>query len=131
MAALLSIATLTGLYHLYSKWQHRTPIIKESKLMNGLYILKAINVINGYRKELLFSIELTDFIDPDRVCDSASNMAVFLFDTYPFDEEYKKTVDIIFNSEEKDNDLSAYPLGEVVRYEEGGGLHIGCYLKYR
>ncbi|MFT5396847.1 MAG: hypothetical protein ACI85N_002057 [Gammaproteobacteria bacterium] len=127
MDTLLSLATLTGCYHLYSKWQHRTPIIKESVLMNGLYKLKAISIDNDYRKELLFTIEFTQFLDPDRVCDSASNMSELLFNTYPFDEGYNKIVEVVFNPEEKDNDFSPYPLGQVEQYEEDGGLQIGCY----
>lgn len=129
--AILSIATLTGRYHLYSKWQHRTPISIKSDLMHGLYKLKSISVDNGYRKELLFTIELTEFIDPDRVCGSASKMSALLFNTYPFDEGYNKIVDVVFNPEEKDNDLTPYPLGQLEQYEEDGGLQVDCYLKYR
>ena len=131
MAILLSISSLTGVYYLYAKWQHRTPIIKESVLMNGLYKLKAIQVDNGYRKEMVFTTELTQYIEPDSVCDSASEMGQLLFNTYPFDVSYNKTVDIIFNPLRNENNLSAYPLGEVAQYEEDGETHIACYLKYK
>jgi len=131
MAILLLISSFTGIYYLYAKWQHRTPIIKESVLMNGLYNLKTINVDNGYRKEMLFTTELTQYISPDSVCDSASEMGQLLFNTYPFDENYNKTVEIIFNPAQNENNLSPYSLGEVAQYEEDGETHIACYLRYK
>ncbi len=131
MAGLLSIATLIGVYHLYSKWQHQAPNIKESDLMNGLYKLKTISVDNGYRKELLFTIELTQYIEPDRGCDSASEISELLINTYPFDEGYHKIVDVVFNQEGKDNVFSPYPLGQMEQYKEAGKSHIACYLKYK
>jgi len=129
MVMLLSISSLSGIYYLYAKWQHRTPVIKESVLMNGLFKLKTIHVDNGYRKEMLFTTELTQYIDTDKVCDTASKMSELLFNTYPFDEKYKKLVDIIFNPQQ--NDSLPYTLGQMEQYEEDGELHIGCYLKYK
>lgn len=131
VAILITISTLYGIYYLYSKWQHQTPLIKESVLMNGLYKLKTINIDNSYRKEMLFTTELTRYIDPDKVCESATEMTSFLLETYPFDDGYNKTIEVVFNPEEKDNDLPPYPLGQMEQYEEDGETHIACYLKYK
>ncbi len=99
--------------------------------MNGLYKLKTINIDNSYRKEMLFTTELTRYIDPDKVCESATEMTSFLLETYPFDDGYNKTIEVVFNPEEKDNDLPPYPLGQMEQYEEDGETHIACYLKYK
>jgi len=97
--------------------------------MNGLFKLNTIHVDNGYRKEMLFTTELTQYIDTDKVCDTASKMSELLFNTYPFDEKYKKLVDIIFNPQQ--NDSLPYTLGQMEQYEEDGESHIACYLKYK
>lgn len=131
MIVLLSITALAGAYHLLYKWKHRTPIIKESVLLDGLYELKTIDADNGYRKELLFTVELRQYIAPDKVCDTASEMGALLFNTYPFDEKYNKMIDVVFNPEEKEKNTTPYPLGQVVQYEENGELQIGCYLKFK
>jgi len=131
MALLISISTLYGIYYLYSKWQHRTPVIKESVLMSGLYKLKAITVENNYRKKMLFTTELTRYIEPDSVCSSATEMTNFLFDSYPFDVKYNKTVEIFFNPDSKGSDFSPYPLGQMEQYEESGETLIACYIKYK
>tara|TARA_R110002096_G_scaffold261292_1_gene454543 strand:+ start:49889 stop:50713 length:825 start_codon:yes stop_codon:yes gene_type:complete len=131
MIVLLSITALSGTYHLHDKWKHRTPIIKESVLSDGLYKLKTISVDNGYRKELLFTVELTQYIEPDKVCDTTSEMGTLLFNTYPFDKKYNKIIDVVFNPEQKEKNATPYPLGQVVQYEEKGALQIACYLKFK
>lgn len=132
MAILLSTITLTGIYIMYSKWEHRTPAIKETALMDGLFNLKSISVNHGYR-ELLFTIDLTQYIEQDTVCNIASKMGEELFKTYTFDKEYKKIADIIFNLEQKEKNFKPYPLGQIVQYKDkkDNELHIGCYLKYK
>jgi hypothetical protein len=126
----LSFALLSGTYCMYSKWQHRTPEIKESNLMNGLFVLKVINVNSNY-KELTFEVELTQMISQENICDTATEMSEALFESYPFDANYKKTTQIIFNPIHPDKNLSPYPLGELNQFEEDGQVHIGCYLKYK
>ncbi len=113
----------------FSKWQHRTPAIKEPNIMGGVFILQNIDAGNNYRKELTFTVELTKYIDQETVCDPASQMGELLFNNYPFDDDYKKIIHVIYNP--KQDRASSYKLGEVAQYEEDGGLHIGCYLKYR
>ena len=131
MVLLLSIIVLTSNYILYTKWQHQTPAIQETELMDGLFKLKTISVYNSYRKELLFTIELSQYIPQDDVCNIASKMGKTLFNTYPFDKKYHKIADIIFSPEQKEENSSPYPLGQVVQYKEDGEHHIGCYLKYK
>ena len=98
--------------------------------MDSLFILKTIEVNNSYRKELLFTIELTKHVDQKTVCDIATEMGETVFRTYPFDTKYKKSIDVIYNPQQKENNGSAYPLGVIEQYEEDGESHIGCYLKY-
>ena len=131
MIIFLSLCILTGVYYLYSKWQHQTPIIKNTVLMNGLYKLKNIQVDNGYRKELLFTTELTQYIEPDKVCDSALEMGELLINTYAFDNKYNKVVEVVFNPKEKENNFKAYTLGLIEQYKEDDELKLGCYLKYK
>ena len=132
LAIFLSITSLSGIYLLYSKWEHRTPAIKETALMNGLFKLNSISVNHSYR-ELLFTIELTQYIKQDTVCNIASEMGETLFNTYNFDKEYKKIADIIFNPEQKENNFKPYPLGQIEQYKDkkDNELHFGCYLKYK
>lgn len=99
--------------------------------MNGLYKLKNIQVDNGYRKELLFTTELTQYIEPDKVCDSALEMGELLINTYPFDNKYNKVVEIIFDPIEKENNFKPYTLGLIEQYKEDDELKLGCYLKYK
>ena len=131
MILLLSISVLTGMYVLYSKWQHQTPEIKETELMGGVFSLEAISVDNGYKKEMIFTIELKQHVPQDDVCRIATEMGEEIFDTYPFDETYHKIIKIIFNPEQAEGNFQNYTLGEVEQYEEDGQLHLGCYLKYK
>ncbi len=128
--ALLIIILLVGIYIPYTKWQHQTPAIKEIDLLDGLFKLKTIRVDDSYRKELIFTIELTKHISQEEVCNIASEMGETLFDTYPFDKDYKKIADVIFNPE-KENNNTAYRLGELSEYQENNETKIGCYLKYK
>lgn len=131
MILLLSISVLAGMYVLYSKWQHQTPEIKDTELMGGVFRLEAISVNNGYKKEMIFTIELKQYISQDDVCNVATEMGEEIFDTYPFDKTYHKIIKIIFNPEQAEGNSQNYALGEVAQYEEDGELHIGCYLKYK
>jgi len=128
---LLSIVTLAGTYVLYSKWQHRTPGIKETELMGGVFRLEAISVDNNYLKQIIFTVELMQYIPQSDVCNVATEMGEEIFDIYPFDKTYDRIIRIIFNPEKAEGNLRKFRLGEVAQYKEDGELHIGCYLKYR
>jgi len=41
---------LNSIYYLYLTWQHQTPEIKETELMDGLFNLQSISVDNRYKK---------------------------------------------------------------------------------
>jgi len=127
---LLTAITLISAYPSYYKWQHQTPIIKEKKLMDGLFKLKRIHVNNGFQKELIFTIELTQQISQDNICVVASEMAETLFNKYPFDKTYNKIAHVIFNPAQ-DNTVSFYKLGDIYQYKNNGGYGIDCYLKYK
>jgi len=129
LSILLLLVVLASLIVGYSKWQHRTPNIKETNLMGGVFTLQNIDAGNDYRTELSFTVELTEFIDEKTVCDTASKMGKQLFNSYPFDNDYKRIINVIYNPQHED--ITAYKLGEVGQFEEDGKLHIGCYLKYR
>lgn len=129
LIVLLLLIVLAGLMYGFSKWQHRTPIIKETNIMDGIFTLQNIDVNDDYRKELTFTVELTKFIDQKTVCNTASKMGEQLFNSYPFDNNYEKIIYVIYNP--KQSDVTAYSLGEVSQYEENGKLKIACYLKYR
>lgn len=127
---LLSIMVLSGIYCLYTQWQHQTPNIKETELMNGLFKLQSINVDNNYKKELLFTVELTQYLPEDEACKLAIEMGKTLYKSYPFDKKYGRTTKIIFNPKETENN-SPYNLGGLEQYKEAGQINIGCYLKYK
>ena len=127
---LLSIIVLSSIYCLYTKWQHQTPDIKEMELMGGLFTLQSISVDNNYKKELLFTIELTQYIPEDEACTLALEMSETLYKSYPFDKKYGRITKIIFNPKKTKND-SPYSLGELEQYKGAGQLKIGCYLKYK
>lgn len=129
LLVLLSIVILTSLIIGFSKWQHRTPTIKETNLMGGLFILLNIDAGNNYRTELTFTVELTKFIDQKTVCDTASEMGEQLFKRYPFDNDYKKIIKVLFNPHQKN--MQPYTLGEIGQFRENGKLNIACYLQYR
>ena len=117
-------------YILFSKWQHRTPVIKETSLMNGLFKLNTIEVHNVY-PELTFNVELTKMISQESVCNTAIEMTSNLFDTYRFDDSYKKIVEVIFNPTETESKNTPYHLGVLEQYEEDGKNNIFCNLKYK
>ena len=129
LCALLILVILSSLTIGFSKWQHRTPTIKEANIMGGIFTLKNIDAGNSYRTELTFTVELTKYIDQETVCDTASQMGELLFNSYPFDNDYKKIIHVIYNPIQ--DSASSYKLGEVAQYEDDGEIHIGCYLKYK
>ncbi len=131
MGLLLSMIILSGIYTLYSRWQHQTPTIKEIELMDGLFKLKKIHADNSYRRELIFTIELTQYIPQKDVCVIASEMGESLFKTYPFDKTYDKNANIIFNPKQQENNFISYQLGKVYEDYYKGEIIFGCYLKYR
>ncbi len=130
LSIFLSLVFVISSHYIYSKWQHRTPEIKESKLMNGLFELKKIEVNKNYR-ELIFSVDLKQQFSQENTCESALKMSKTLFNSYRFDNEYKRIVMLTFNPTRSDNRLSPYPLGELDQYEEDGEIHIACYIKYK
>ncbi len=126
----LSVVLISSSYYLYSKWQHRTPEIKESNLMNGLFELKKVEVNKNY-KELIFTIELTQFISQNDVCRIATEMSNTLFKKYSFDKQYKRIVQIIFNQNQSESIVTPYHLGLLEQYKENGEMQVGCYLMYK
>ncbi len=130
LAIFFTIVLFSGMYFSYSRWTHRTPAIKETELMSGLFRLKTITVNKSYR-ELLFTVELTQYMEPEEVCNTTTEMAKYLFDTYAYDDNYKKNIDVIYNPLQKENSIKAYPLGVVEKYKEDGESQIFCYLKYK
>ncbi len=128
LSVFLALIIISSSYILYSKWQHRTPVIKETSLMNGLFKLNTIDV--NYR-ELIFKVELTKMISQESVCNTAIEMTSNLFDTYRFDESYKKIVEVIFNPTQTESKDTPYHLGVLEQYEEDGGKNIFCALKYK
>jgi hypothetical protein len=121
---------LSGIYCLYSKWQHQTPDIKETELMGGLFNLQSISVDNSYKKELQFTVELTQYIPENEACTISLEMSEALFKLYPFDKKYERAVKIIFNPK-KIEGKPPYSLGELNQYKEAEQIRIGCCLKYK
>jgi len=121
------------IYTGYSAWQHRTPTIRSSHLVGGLFELQSIEVDDGYRKELIFTVDLKDGQSREQTCESAQKMATELLREYPFDNDYHKVVYLIFKPRDAGTDFSPYSLGEVSlnsRDKDSNG-QFACYIKYK
>jgi len=101
-------------YFAYSFWQHQTPQITKRQYADGLFELKSITVKNDFHKEMLFEVNLKDYISEQKACLLAQPMAKNIVRDYPFDDSYEKRIYVTFNpSNPKINFKKAYEMGEI------------------
>lgn len=132
IAILIAVSSVTGASILYSQWKHRVPAIQQAELMGGLFRLESIAVNPNYR-QLLFTVELTRYIEQSTACATATELGKAIFEAYEYDREYTKIIKITFNPEPGKSGSLPYPLGEVGQYrnQDNGEIYVECYIQYK
>ena len=118
------------LYFGFSSWTHRVPVMTQTEWRDGTFKLTSINVDHNYRR-LEFAMNLTKYIDETSACEQAMQMAISLFESYGYDSDYNKVIDMKYVDIE--GGAAPYPLGEISQFRDrdNGELRTECYLKYR
>lgn len=127
LSIFLSLILISSSYFLYTKWQHRAPEIKETVLMDGLFKLNDIDVHNVY-PEITFKVALTKMIPQSSICDTAIEMTTNLFNTYRFDESYKKIVELYFEPKKTETKKTVYRFGVLEQYKKDDKIDIFCHI---
>lgn len=136
LVKVLLLSTFVGAlflaYYLYSWWIHRTPDIKNTNYDAGVFELLTIQVNNDFRKEMLFKVQLIETLPEEQLCEHAQTLASELLRDYPFDNDYKKEIHMVFTPLGED-EARSYNLGEVSlenKHKDRDG-RFACYMKYR
>jgi len=130
---LLIAGVLVFVYFAYSFWSHQTPPMTKSQYENGLFELKSIVVKNDFHKEMLFQVDLKARVPEGQACLLAQPMAADILHDYPFDDQYKKEIEVVFNPKPSEANFHAYTLGVISlnnKHREKDGS-FACYLKYK
>jgi len=133
----LNISAVLGILFLglftYSTWIHRTPEVTIAQYGNGLFELKSIVVNNDFRKSMSFEVDLKMHLPADQACNISQSLAKGLLRDYPFDNEYEKTISVVFNPASPTSHVEPYSLGEISlndEHMEKDG-RFACYLKFK
>jgi hypothetical protein len=128
-----ALATLALGYFCYLLWAHRTPALTTTVYQDGIFELKSISIRNDFHKSMDFEVDLKRQVEERHLCTQAQLLAADLMRDYPFDDTYKKVVEVSFNVPSPQSDLTPYKLGEIElegrRLQEKGRYF--CNLSYR
>ena len=132
--AIVAILSTSG-YFAYDYWQHRTPELRTTTYADGNLELTAIN-INKVLHEMRIEMDLKTRLDSEESCALGQQAAEKVKQDYPFDNEYRKIIEVWFNPANQDlpeNNGKPYPLGEISlndAHRDPDGK-LACYLSYK
>jgi hypothetical protein len=125
-------AVLLG-YFCYSFWAHLTPRITTTAYQDGIFELRSISVRNDFHKRMDFEVDLKQQLPERQLCSQAQRLAADLMRDYPFDEAYKKVIEVSFNAPSAQSGLAPHKMGSIElddRTLQNEGRYI-CNLSYR
>jgi hypothetical protein len=128
-----ALATLALGYFCYSLWVHRTPAMTTTVYQDGVFELKSISIRNDFHKSMDFEVDLKRQLEERHLCAQAQQLAEDLMHDYPFDDTYKKVVEVSFNVASPQSGVATYKMGMIElddRTLQKEGRYF-CSLSYR